>query len=163
MRDDGCHPTSRIHFPQPHPGNSQSSSFDLPHAKDKIPRVQTRPAAKALLGVRFFRHSPFFIAELDSLKDNATAIEEACRLDLGKGIFEANLTELDFSNNNIIYNINHLKEWVKDEKAPDVPLDMKVLRPKIRKDPLGTVLIIGSVALQISLTLQDKGHASDAE
>ena len=87
---------------------------------------------------------------ISRIKDNAKTIEEACRLDLGKGIFEANLTELDFSTNNIIYNINNLKEWVKDVKAPDVPLDMKILRPKIRKDPLGTVLIIGSVALQIS-------------
>ena len=74
---------------------------------------------------------------------------EACRLDLGKGIFEANLTELDFTCNNIIYIINHLRQWAKDEAAPDVPLDMKVLRPKIRKDPLGTVLIIGSVVLHI--------------
>lgn len=82
-----------------------------------------------------------------SLKDNANAIETACKLDLGKGIYESNLAELDFCTNTIIYDINNLGTWAKDEKSPDVPFDMMVLRPKIRKDPLGTVLIIGSVAL----------------
>ena len=33
-----------------------------------------------------------------------------------------------------------------------MPLDIKLLRPKIRKDPLGTVLIIGSVVLQNSIS-----------
>ena len=87
-----------------------------------------------------------------SLKDNANAIEAACKLDLGKGSFEANLAELDFCTNTIIYDINNLKKWAKDEKSPDVPLDMMILRPKIRKDPLGAVLIIGSVALHVILS-----------
>ena len=47
--------------------------------------------------------------------------------------------------NTIIFDIKNLKKWAKDEKSPDVPFDMMALRPKIRKDPLGTVLIIGSV------------------
>ena len=61
-------------------------------------------------------------------------------------MFESNLTELDFCTKTLIYDINNLENWAKDEKSPDVPFDMKILRPKIRKDPLGTVLIIGSVA-----------------
>lgn len=89
---------------------------------------------------------------IHSIKDNATAFEEACKLDLGKGIFESNLTELDFCTNTILYDINHLKEWAKDVSAPDVPLDMKILRPKIRKDPLGVVLIIGSVAIHLAIS-----------
>lgn len=32
---------------------------------------------------------------------------------------------------------------MKDETAPDIPLLNKALQPHIRKDPLGTVLIIG--------------------
>lgn len=79
------------------------------------------------------------------IKDNANAIEAACKLDLGKGIFESNLAELDFCTNTLIYDINNLEKWAKDEKSPDVPFDMMILRPKIRKDPLGTVLIVGSV------------------
>lgn len=75
----------------------------------------------------------------------------ACKLDLGKGVFESNTSELDFCTKSVIYDINNVEKWAKDEKAPDVPFDMKLLRPKIRKDPLGTVLIIGSVALQPSI------------
>ena len=86
-----------------------------------------------------------------SIKDNAKAIEAACKLDLGKGVFESNLSELDFCTKTIIYDISNLEKWAKDEKSPDVPFDMKLLRPKIRKDPLGTVLIIGSVAPQSSV------------
>lgn len=89
---------------------------------------------------------------IHSIKDNATAFEEACKLDLGKGIFESNLTELDFCTNTILYDIKNLREWAKDVSAPDVPLDMKILRPKIRKDPLGVVLIIGYVALHLAIS-----------
>ena len=86
------------------------------------------------------------------MKDNANAIETACKLDLGKGVFESNLAELNFCTATLIYDINNLRKWAKDESSPDVPLDLKVLRPKIRKDPLGNVLIIGYVALKISMS-----------
>lgn len=95
------------------------------------------------------------------MKDNANAIEEACKLDLGKGVFESNLAELDFCTKTLIYDINNLEKWAKDESSPDVPFDMMVLRPKIRKDPLGTVLIIGSVALHIGISRLSKYNAAD--
>ena len=79
------------------------------------------------------------------LKDNANAINAACKLDLGKGHFETNLTELDFCTNDIVYVCNSLEKWAKDEKAPDIGLSNALLFPKIRKDPLGCVLIIGYV------------------
>lgn len=81
------------------------------------------------------------------LVDNADAIAEACKIDLGKGHFEANLTELDFCTNTIIYCCDNLDKWAKDEPAADIPLANKLLFPKIRKDPLGCVLIIGCVRL----------------
>jgi len=77
--------------------------------------------------------------------DNANALETACKQDLGKGKFEANIGELDFCTNTIIYICDNLKKWAKDEKAPDIPLANKLLSPKIRKDPLGCILIIGFV------------------
>lgn len=78
-----------------------------------------------------------------SLIDNANAIAAACKQDLGKGQYEANVTELDFCTNTIIYVCNNLKKWAKDETAPDIPIANKLLSPKFRKDPLGCVLIIG--------------------
>jgi beta-apo-4'-carotenal oxygenase len=49
--------------------------------------------------------------------------------------------------NDIIFIQNNLKKWVEDEKAPDIPLLNTALNPRIRKDPIGTVLIIGYVYL----------------
>ena len=97
-----------------------------------------------------------------SVKDNATAIETACKLDLGKGVFESNLAELDFCTTTLLHAINNLRKWTKDEKAPDVPLDMMILRPKIRKDPLGTVLIIGSVAFDTAVSRLSERNATDS-
>lgn len=39
----------------------------------------------------------------------------------------------------------NLKKWVKDEKAEDIDFSFKFINPKIRKEPLGTVLVIGCV------------------
>ena len=79
------------------------------------------------------------------LVDNEPAIVEACKRDLGKSFFEAYLTEIDWCKNDILFVCSNLREWAKDEKAPDVPLANKLMSPKIRKDPLGCVLIIGYV------------------
>lgn len=81
------------------------------------------------------------------LRDNEPAILEACKKDLGKGIFESIVTEVDWCANDIIFCCDNLAKWAKDESAADIPLSNKLLRPKIRKDPLGCVLIIGFVKL----------------
>jgi beta-apo-4'-carotenal oxygenase len=45
--------------------------------------------------------------------------------------------------NDIVFITRNLHKWVKDEKADDIDLTFKFMNPKIRKDPLGTVLVIG--------------------
>jgi beta-apo-4'-carotenal oxygenase len=77
------------------------------------------------------------------LKDNADAIAVALKKDIGKGEFETNVMEIDWCTNGAVFANNNLKSWAKDEPAPDVPLLDKLMSPKIRKDPLGAVLIIG--------------------
>ena len=77
-----------------------------------------------------------------SLKDNSSAILAACKKDIGKGAFEAGL-ELDWCMNDCIFVCNKLEQWAKDEKAPDIPFANTLLRPKIRKEPYGLVLVIG--------------------
>ncbi|KAL9105045.1 MAG: hypothetical protein Q9163_000058 [Psora crenata] len=78
------------------------------------------------------------------LKDNASDLLAACKKDIGKGTFEASC-ELDWCTNDCIFVCNNLEKWAKDEKAPDIPLINKVLlSPKVRKDPFGLVLIIGT-------------------
>ena len=80
-----------------------------------------------------------------SLKDHDQVLVEACRRDLGKGAFETYMTEVDWCTNDIIFICKNLAKWAKDEKAPDIPITLAPLRPKIRKDPLGCVLVIGFV------------------
>lgn len=70
---------------------------------------------------------------------------EAFQQDLGKGPFEACLTEIDWCTNDIVFVCKNLARWAKDEKAPDIPLANAALSPKIKKDPLGCVLVIGFV------------------
>ncbi len=48
---------------------------------------------------------------------------------------------------------NNLKKWAKDEKPDDIPLMNYFMSPRIRKDPLGCVLIIGPFNFPINLTL----------
>jgi len=68
---------------------------------------------------------------------------EACKRDLGKSAFETYLTEFTWCLNDIIFVQSNLAEWAKDESAPDIDLMNKALNPKIRKEPLGCVLILG--------------------
>ena len=78
-----------------------------------------------------------------AIKDNEPAILEACKRDLGKPTLETYAGEIDWCKNDIVFVCNNLKKWTKDETAPDIPLVNKLVRPKIRKDPLGVVLVIG--------------------
>ena len=77
------------------------------------------------------------------MKDNAEAVNEACMRDLKKNETETYITELGWCLNDIAFVSNNLEKWAKDEGAPDIPLLNKALFPKIRKDPMGAVLIIG--------------------
>lgn len=77
------------------------------------------------------------------MKDNEDLIIEACNRDLGKPSYETYLTEVGWCQNDIIFMCDNLEKWVKDESAPDMPLMNKFFSPRIRKDPMGTVLIIG--------------------
>jgi beta-apo-4'-carotenal oxygenase len=77
------------------------------------------------------------------LHDNQDLIVEACKRDIGKSSFETHLTELAMVMNDIIYLADNLAKFAKDEPAEDVAFANKLLGPKIRKDPLGIVLVIG--------------------
>jgi len=57
--------------------------------------------------------------------------------------FEASLAEAGWCTNDIIFVCDNLEKWMKDENAPDIDFSNKLMSPKIRKDPLGAVLVIG--------------------
>ena len=88
-----------------------------------------------------------------AFKDNADLIEEACKKDLGKSQFETYLTEISWVMNDCVWMANNIDRFAKDEKATDIPWTNMPLSPRIKKDPLGTVLIIGAYNFPIQLTL----------
>jgi beta-apo-4'-carotenal oxygenase len=82
-----------------------------------------------------------------SVKDHEEDIVRACALDLNRPRFETEIAESSWLLNDIVFTTRNLHKWVKDEKARDIDLHFKIMRPKIRKDPLGCVLVIGYVLL----------------
>ena len=88
-----------------------------------------------------------------AIVDNSDALAEALKQDLGKPTFESFLSDIDWTKNDIVFVTRNLKKWMKDESAPDIPLMNSVLSPKIRKEPLGNVLIIGAYNFPVQLSL----------
>ncbi|EFW13604.1 aldehyde dehydrogenase [Coccidioides posadasii str. Silveira] len=88
-----------------------------------------------------------------AIKDRERAIKEALHRDLGKAEYESYLTEITMLENDIIFCTKNLPKWAKDEKAPDIDLTYSLMKPTIRKDPLGCVLIIGAFNFPFLLTL----------
>lgn len=87
------------------------------------------------------------------MKDNEPAILEACKLDLGKSAYEVHMTELGWVLNDIVFMSKTLARFMKDEKAEDIDLLNSFVKPRIRKDPLGAVLILGAYNLPLQLSL----------
>ena len=80
---------------------------------------------------------------VDSVKDHEAELLEANKLDLGKGTFETSLVEIDWTTNDLVFVCKNLAKWMKDEKPGDIPFANALVSPRIRKDPLGCVLVIG--------------------
>ncbi|KAJ5168083.1 Beta-apo-4'-carotenal oxygenase [Penicillium canariense] len=88
-----------------------------------------------------------------AIKDHEEEIVEACAQDLNKPRFETEVAESGWLLNDIVFTTRNLHKWVKDEKAPDIELSFKFMSPKIRKDPLGCVLVIGAFNFPFQLTM----------
>lgn len=101
------------------------------------------------MGIRLLRPSRSFLSaslsKIYRLKDNEASIYSALQQDLGKPAFESCVGEVEWCKNDIILTCNNLEKWAKDEHASDVPILNILLSPKIRKEPLGCVLVIGYV------------------
>ncbi len=87
------------------------------------------------------------------IEDHADALVESCKQDLAKPVFETYISEIDWCKNDIIFVTRNLEKWMKDEPAPDIAFTNSLLNPTIRKEPLGTVLIIGAYNFPVQLQL----------
>ncbi|EAW10774.1 hexadecenal dehydrogenase [Aspergillus clavatus NRRL 1] len=88
-----------------------------------------------------------------AVKDNEEKIVEALAQDLGRPRFESEVAESGWVQNDIVFVSRNLHKWMKEEKAEDIDLSFKLMNPKIRKDPLGCVLVIGAFNFPFQLTL----------
>lgn len=86
-------------------------------------------------------------------KDNEQAVFDALKKDLNKHPVEVWQAELGWVLNDLLFTSANLEKWAKDEPAPDIPLTFMPLGAKIRKDPLGNVLIIGTYNFPIQLCI----------
>ncbi|KAI1609269.1 hypothetical protein EDD37DRAFT_569263 [Exophiala viscosa] len=122
---------------------------------DQIPDIVSR--VRKTFHSQKTRPAEFRLKQLRKLYwtivDFEKELMEACRRDLGKGFFEALATEINWVQNDIIFMTKNLEKWMKDEKPADIPLSNWFMSPKIRKDPLGVVLVIGAFNFPIQLTL----------
>ena len=85
--------------------------------------------------------------------DYTDALVESCKQDLGKPTFETFLSEIDWCKNDIVFTTKNLAKWMKDEPAADIPLTNSLLNPRIKMEPLGTVLVIGAYNFPVQLSL----------
>ncbi|EHA26769.1 aldehyde dehydrogenase [Aspergillus niger ATCC 1015] len=101
-----------------------------------------------------------------AIKDRVDEIHEALRLDLNRPLFEAVMAESTWLLNDIVFVCRNLPKWVKDEKAEDIDLTFKFTSPKIRKDPLGCVLltlgpVIGAIAAGNTVVIKPSEKSSN--
>ncbi|KIX07170.1 uncharacterized protein Z518_01823 [Rhinocladiella mackenziei CBS 650.93] len=87
-----------------------------------------------------------------AIVDHEKELVEACQRDLGKGLFEASTAEINWVKNDIVFMTRNLEKWMKDEKPADIAWSNRLVNPRIRKDPLGVVLVIGAFNVPINLS-----------
>jgi beta-apo-4'-carotenal oxygenase len=90
-----------------------------------------------------------------ALDDYQPQILAALQQDLRKSSFEALLSEIDWLKKDCMFMLDNLEKYAKDEKlgSPDVPTAYSFMKFRIRKEPLGTVLIIGPYNFPVQLLL----------
>ncbi|MFP4378391.1 MAG: aldehyde dehydrogenase family protein [Spirochaetales bacterium] len=77
----------------------------------------------------------------ESIEKHESLVIEALKADLGKGAFEAYVSEIGFTYEEIGYAKKHLKKWMKAKRVR-TPVVSWPARSYIRREPLGVVLII---------------------
>ncbi|EQB56741.1 aldehyde dehydrogenase [Colletotrichum gloeosporioides Cg-14] len=87
------------------------------------------------------------------LKDRTVQLREALKYDLNRSPHDAHVSDIDWSISDCMFAIQNLTTWIQDDRNIDVFLPFSLLRPRIRKEPLGTVLIIGTYNFPVQLNI----------
>jgi beta-apo-4'-carotenal oxygenase len=103
---------------------------------------RTRPLPFRVRQLRKFYHA---------LSEHSSEIVSAMEKDLSKPAYEASW-EMFWVQSEILNTLSKIESWACDEK-PDVKWMYKLMSPRIKKDPFGTVLIIGPFNYPFQLVL----------
>ncbi|KAI4862031.1 aldehyde dehydrogenase [Hypoxylon rubiginosum] len=87
------------------------------------------------------------------LTDYTEKFQAALKKDLNKPPHDAILTEIHHLFQDLDLTLKKLKDWVKDDKDIDYPWTFAAMKPRIRKEPLGAVLVIGAYNVPLMLSL----------
>ena len=90
-----------------------------------------------------------------AIEDFKPRLLAALRADLHRSDYESLLTEIEWLKKDCLFMLEHIDEYAKDEKlkSPDVPAAFAAMKFRIRKEPLGTVLIIGPYNFPVQLLI----------
>jgi len=90
-----------------------------------------------------------------ALEDFGPQLIEALMRDLHKSEYETCFTELDWVKNDCLWSLKHMDRLAADEKlgSPDVSWTYAAMGVRLRKEPIGSVLIIGAYNYPIQLTV----------
>ncbi|CRJ82364.1 hypothetical protein BN1708_016973, partial [Verticillium longisporum] len=72
-----------------------------------------------------------------AFEDYTPALINALRQDLRKSKHEALLSEINWIKDDCLYLIKNLERFTKDEPVSDVPMTFIMMKPRVRKEPLG--------------------------
>ncbi|CAJ2502676.1 Uu.00g100700.m01.CDS01 [Anthostomella pinea] len=87
------------------------------------------------------------------LTDYTEKLQAALKQDLNKPGHDALLSEINYTISDLNNTIKKLKAWAKDDTNLDYPLTFTALKPRLRKEPLGTALIIGPYNFPLMLNI----------
>ncbi|CAI7654813.1 unnamed protein product [Penicillium glandicola] len=88
------------------------------------------------------------------VEDNEQAILDAIKDDLNRSEVESYLTDLAGIRKDILYHLDNIDVWAADEIIGDNFIARRLGLARIRKEPLGVVLIIGAWNFPVLLVLQ---------
>lgn len=88
------------------------------------------------------------------VEENEQAIVDAIKCDLNRPGFETYLTDLAGIRKDILYHLENIDAWAADETLGDSFIARRLGVARIRKEPLGVVLIIGAWNFPVLLVLQ---------
>ncbi|KAE9394091.1 NAD-aldehyde dehydrogenase [Gymnopus androsaceus JB14] len=86
------------------------------------------------------------------VKDNVKLFEDALAADLGRPQIESRMMDIDTSIGEVKDTLTSFEKWAKPENAP-FALNYAAMRPVIRKEPKGLILIISPFNYPIFLTI----------